>query len=323
MAFVAREVPSVGGESGAILYVSVFILFTLVFLTMIFAIDSVSPELETWLLSFAVLWISACYVILVVFRKYSWIDATQEEVNTRFLQSSNVPSTPPTRPTNNTGPADYYEPEKLALKDHSTSSDTVSVFSSSAPKCARPSNLSLAPMARLQSAESDCGSDRPLSDDAGNNASEANEHGHSSRTRAQQTPQMSSPPMPSALTDPLVARSANASSPALAAATDQDAEDPGAQPGAAASAPTSSHLGGLSSEPAPPARPTCAAQAYDAGRPLSDRSLARVRQSGFAVAAENGWEEYVDRETGDSFFIHTATGRITNKSPSSMDIELQ
>jgi len=48
-----------------------------------------------------------------------------------------------------------------------------------------------------------------------------------------------------------------------------------------------------------------------------------VRQSGFAVAAENGWEEYVDRETGDSFFIHTATGRITNKSPSSMDIELQ
>lgn len=88
MAFIARDVPSVGAESSSILYTSIFMLFCMAFLAMVFSVESLGMEIQLWLLSFVVMWISVCYMLLIVFRKYAWINLEKPEINALFLSEN-------------------------------------------------------------------------------------------------------------------------------------------------------------------------------------------------------------------------------------------
>merc|ERR1712137_1084043 len=87
MAFIARDVPSVAGESGSILYSSLFTLFSMAFVTMIFAAlsNNIDSQITIWLLAFVVMWISIIYICLIIFRKFKWINHTQQQIGQIFL----------------------------------------------------------------------------------------------------------------------------------------------------------------------------------------------------------------------------------------------
>jgi hypothetical protein len=63
-------------------------LFCMAFLAMVFSVESLGMEIQLWLLSFVVMWISICYMLLIVFRKYAWVSLTKPEVNAMFLSEN-------------------------------------------------------------------------------------------------------------------------------------------------------------------------------------------------------------------------------------------
>jgi hypothetical protein len=87
LAYWSRAVPSVGGESSAILITAGFALFSLITVGLLLVSATTSRAVETWLLSFAVCWCSLAAVGLVVFKKWRWIDMSIAEVQGLFLRS--------------------------------------------------------------------------------------------------------------------------------------------------------------------------------------------------------------------------------------------
>ena len=87
LAYWSRAVPSVGGESSAILITAGFALFSLIIVGLLLVSATTTRAVETWLLSFAVCWCSLAAMGLVVFKKWRWIDMSVAEVQGLFLRS--------------------------------------------------------------------------------------------------------------------------------------------------------------------------------------------------------------------------------------------
>jgi len=87
MALRARNVPSVGGESSAILVTASFSFFAIVLVGLVLVSGTVNIFLETFLVSFAVFWCSLIAVSLIVFKKWFWIHLTSRDVQRMFLRT--------------------------------------------------------------------------------------------------------------------------------------------------------------------------------------------------------------------------------------------
>jgi hypothetical protein len=131
MAFVARDVPSVGAESSNILYTSVFMLFCMIFLILVFVVASIEPRMQLFLLSFVVAWISLIYLLLIVFRKYAWVNLTKEEINALFLGEKYATAYNKSSNDDRYGGASGDQPEKSMPSSHPES--TTDYNSSAAP----------------------------------------------------------------------------------------------------------------------------------------------------------------------------------------------
>jgi len=85
LAFIARDVPSVAGESSSILHVSLFSIFSMVLVTIAFLVESLGNDLKVFLLGFVLFWVSLCYIALIVFRKLAWVGYSAADIRTLFL----------------------------------------------------------------------------------------------------------------------------------------------------------------------------------------------------------------------------------------------
>lgn len=85
VAILARKVNAVAAESTGILVTASLACCAIVFLGIIIKTQSTPAYVESWLLSFCVAAISIVAVSLIVFRKLSWIDHTEEDLRDKFL----------------------------------------------------------------------------------------------------------------------------------------------------------------------------------------------------------------------------------------------
>jgi len=257
MAFVARDVPSVGAEASGILYTSLFIAFILIILALILSLDVVTYKIQVLTIAFGVMWISACYVLLIVFRKFAWINRTREEINAIFLSTNSYAHT-----TMNT------------------------------------------PMAPIPTPSTPSGQTKATSVTAGTTVTKSV---YTSGPESE-TEQFSEEVSRSEQVDPTGSDSIIdiAPEPATLAAADTAARpESGAYPLLAA---------GHSS-----AVEDVASGSQD--ELLNGRTVDELVAGAFKIAEKDGWEEYVDRESGESFWLRTETNTISQTPPNVFAID--
>jgi hypothetical protein len=213
LAIMTRDVPSVAGESSSILHVSFFTLFDMVILAIVFFVDSLAADLKTFLMTFVVFWISLCYMFLIIFRKYAWINHSAQEIKALFL-------------------GDKHDCTHYTTGGGSSGAAT----SESVPPSTRTSTTKMETEPAEQTIDI-----RPVP--------------RTSEIRASD----------------LASMRRFGESDATVAVDYCEADE--------------------------------------------------RRKTAFLIATADGWEEYVDRQTGESFWIHTATGKVVDTAPASFVVE--
>jgi hypothetical protein len=263
MAFIARDVPSVGGEAGAILHVSLFFVFALIFLAVIMSLGmGITPDLQVWLIAFCIMWISAIYVVLIIFRKLKWIEHSREEINELFLSvTPSVSSAAAAR----SRPASTRNSEAVLSNKGSKTWATSEEPQERSQQESRPPS---APHSPLSS-----GTAEPLG-------------GRRARTANEAVARVLEP------ASPLSTRSLSAGDIDMGAVEFHGFTAAGA-------------VGGASLPVDQPA----------ASEP-DDLVALRCRE-GFKIAEKDGWNEYVDRETGESFWVQPISRELRSTPPDS------
>jgi hypothetical protein len=265
MAFIARDVPSVGGEASAILHVSLFFVFALIFLAVIMALGTgITPDLQVWLIAFCVMWISAIYVVLIIFRKYKWIMHSREEINELFLSVT-------------------------------PSASSAAAVARSRPASTRNSEVIFS-----------------------NKGSKSWATGEEPQERSQEPRSPSTPhsPLSTGLAEPLGGRRAHTANEAIAHVVEP------ASPLSARSLSAgdvdigADNFSGFAGAGAAGGSSLPVAYTYapaQAGEP--DDLVAHRCREGFQIAEKDGWKEYVDRETGESFWVQPITRELRSTPP--------
>jgi len=269
MGFIARDVPSVGGESSSILYTTAFLTFAMVILVVAFSLD-ISSGLRSFLFSFALFWVSVLYLFLIVFRKYTWIEFSSDELTVEFLRQNTYPIR-----MNTTGMTE---------------------------KTAEPVGYSpqYGPGTSAQNVI-------------------ANQNRQSKKTEA--TLSTGSNQSSSLHSEPAQAMENRTTRPR----SHQIGEAPfGATHRASPSAPLNRVEYSEEFLMTTDTEVTLASRYNSGSNRQSTRSsgafdIQAMRANAFLIASSDGWEEYVDRTSGESFWIQTATGRVSTVPPSTLD----
>lgn len=236
LAFVTRDVPSVAGESSSILHVALFTLFSIILVYAAFLIDSLGKDIKIFLLSFVLFWISMCYMTLIIFRKYAWINYSEQEIRDLFLGDKQQSTFYPHQEPGPESDSDNIEPEFKKDSNSGTGSTQVPV-ANYVPESAAPFHYLKA----------------DLSIPGENNV------------------------------QPVWNESNNANP---------------------ESAPESGSVQLSISE---------VSQAPQTG--VNTAYAEEKRKNAYFIATAQGWQEYVDRETGDSFWIEQETNRVVYTPP--------
>jgi len=293
MAVIARAVPSVGGESTGILFSSVFITFTMVFVGLVFVLGSTkalsfSYEVEILLVCFAVFWCAIIALGFIVFRKLMWINASQEAVHGMFLRPSSYSRTSSKSASTHEGrTSDTRDAEGFTKNHISEYTDESWSIREESPSNASiySRNTASVPKVHMTQEGSSTAQSAPPSSPAAFYQARA----------AQQQP-----------TGPASAAFFARAEPATVQTRTSGAGD--SQDLSCAQAPALppkprglSHQSGT--------EPPEVAQGQSVAGP-SPEVQAKIENS-FLVGSGDGWDEYVDRTTGDSWKLNLETFEVT------------
>jgi len=342
MAVLARDVPSVGSESASILYTSVLAAFVLIFLGMLVMTNAVTPRMQNFFISFGFMWISGCLVVLIVFRKYAWLSLGSTEIRAKFLQTNQSSSF-------QAGPGDYFSGETGRSQFSTPYSGTQTT--SAAP---RPSGTHNHSSSQRAEQVKNWNSYEPQQDHPIITTDDGDAAAVAPRDTTQTTPPRSpraflpqhlqqshtyDEPSPSYY-DASSSASSSFTSPSFTSPMSFSSSLPysftnsygrsGPYSATAAAADGQNqnvdHTGSVENEDDEDGTYSAAEITLDVAPvslPRSGHAEAdAARETAFHVGETLGWEEYVDRLTGDSFWIRSETGEIARQMPAEL-VQLQ
>ncbi|GBG32849.1 Metabotropic glutamate receptor-like protein E [Hondaea fermentalgiana] len=288
VAVLARNLNPVAGESTGILFTVGFVCFALVFLGILFATRSTPAYLETWLLSFSVSAISMVAMILIVFRKLSWINHSEAQIREKFL--GGLGSSMGGSGSNPAETSDSYHSSQAARP----------VFSNS-DHLPKPEPL-YNPFGRYGGRFSDPG----YNDETTSATGLSDEIYGGSRTSANESTVTFCSELQSAGTTFVIVSSAKL----IALPFPYTDSSSGSSSGSGACV---AHKFYDEDEFASPRGEDTKLQKqkFDIAA-----SVENFRAKGFKIGEEGDWEEYLDRTTGDQYFINVVTGRFSRTQPS-------